>query len=295
MFLCKKISPRRDIVNKKTTLVVMAAGMGSRFGGLKQIEPVGPNGETILDFSVYDAVKAGFDKTVFIIRKDIESDFKEIIKKRIEKITDVEIVYQDGNNLPDGFSLPDGRTKPWGTGHATYCLKDTVDTPFALINADDYYGQSAFKLIHDNLVKSDEICMVGYRLGNTLTENGTVARGVCETENGILKSIVEHTALDKNSGIDLDTVVSMNLWGFTPSIFEYVENDFIAFLKNLKNPLKDEFYIPFVVDNMIKRNQARVRVLETEEKWYGVTYREDLEDVKKAMQIKIDGGYYDEI
>ena len=273
----------------------MAAGMGSRFGGLKQIEPVGPNGETILDFSVYDAVKAGFDKTVFIIRKDIEDDFKEIIKKRIEKITDVDIVYQDGNNLPDGFSLPDGRTKPWGTGHATYCLKGRVDTPFALINADDYYGQSAFKLIHDNLVQSDETCMVGYRLGNTLTENGTVARGICETENGILKSITENTSLDKNSGIDLNTIVSMNLWGFMPSIFEYVENDFIEFLKNLKNPLKDEFYIPFVVDNMIKRNQAKVKVLKTEEKWYGVTYREDLDDVKKAMQIKIDGGYYDGI
>lgn len=282
-------------MQKKTTLVVMAAGMGSRFGGLKQIEPVGPNGEVILDFSVYDAVKAGFDKVIFIIRKDIEKDFRDITKKRIENMVDVDYVFQDGNNLPVGFSLPEGRTKPWGTGHATYCVKDVVNTPFTLINADDYYGQSAYKLIHENLVNNDETCMVGYRLGNTITENGTVARGICETENGILKSITEHTSLDKNSGVPLDTTVSMNFWGFMPNIFDDIEKDFKEFLTNLKNPLKDEFYIPFVVDNMIKNKGAKVKVLETDEKWYGVTYREDLEGVVEAMQKKISGGFYDGI
>ena len=282
-------------MQKKTTLVVMAAGMGSRFGGLKQIEPVGPNGEVILDFSVYDAVKAGFSKVIFIIRKDIEKDFRSITKKRIEKMTDVEYIYQDGNNLPSGFSLPEGRTKPWGTGHAAYCVKDVVNTPFTLINADDYYGQSAYKLIHENLVNYDETCMVGYHLGNTLTENGTVSRGVCETENGFLKSITEHTSLDKNSGISLDTPVSMNFWGFMPAIFDDIEKDFIEFLSDLKNPLKDEFYIPFVVDNMIKNKGAKVKVLETDEKWYGVTYREDLNDVVNAMREKIAGGLYDGI
>ncbi len=282
-------------MQKKTTLVVMAAGMGSRFGGLKQIEPVGPNGEVILDFSVYDAVKAGFSKVIFIIRKDIEKDFRNITKKRIEKMADVEYIYQDGNNLPNGFYLPEGRTKPWGTGHAAYCVRNAVNTPFTLINADDYYGQSAYKLIHENLVNYDETCMVGYHLGNTLTENGTVSRGVCKTENGFLKSITEHTSLDKNSGISLDTPVSMNFWGFMPAIFEDIEKDFIEFLSNLKNPLKDEFYIPFVVDNMIKNKGAKVKVLETDEKWYGVTYREDLDDVVSAMHKKIAGGFYDGI
>ncbi len=282
-------------MEKKTTLVVMAAGMGSRFGGLKQIAPVGPNGEIILDFSVYDAVKAGFDKTVFIIRRDIEKDFREIAGRRIEKMTDVDYVFQDMDYLPDGFSVPDGRTKPWGTGHAVFCCENAVDTPFALINADDYYGQKSYKILHDNLVANDETCMVGFTLGNTITENGTVSRGVCDVQNGILKGVVEHTDLDKNSGIPLETIVSMNMWGLLPSVFESVREDFVKFLGNLSNPLKQEFYIPFVVDNMIRTKGEKVKVLETDEKWYGVTYKEDKETVVDAMKKFVEGGYYDGI
>ncbi len=282
-------------MNTKTTLVVMAAGMGSRFGGLKQIAPVGPGGEIILDFSVYDAVKAGFDKTVFIIRRDIEKDFREIAGKRIEKMTDVEYVFQDMDTLPDGFTVPDGRTKPWGTGHAVYCTKDVIDTPFALINADDYYGQKSFKLIHDSLAENGQTCMVGFNLGNTITENGTVSRGICDVQDGILKGVVEHTDLDKNSGIPLDTIVSMNMWGLLPSVYADIEADFVKFLGNLKNPLKDEFYIPFVVDNMIQTKGEIVRVLETDDKWYGVTYKEDKDTVVEAMKKFVKDGYYDGI
>ena len=282
-------------MDKKTTLVVMAAGMGSRFGGLKQIAPVGPNGEIILDFSVYDAVKAGFDKTVFIIRRDIEKDFREIAGRRIEKMTDVDYVFQDMDYLPDGFSVPDGRTKPWGTGHAVFCCENAVDTPFALINADDYYGQKSYKILHDNLVANDETCMVGFSLGNTITENGTVSRGVCDVQDGILKGVVEHTDLDKNSGIPLETIVSMNMWGLMPSVFESVKEDFVKFLGNLSNPLKEEFYIPFVVDNMIKHKGEKVRVLETDEKWYGVTYKEDKDTVVDAMKKFVEDGYYNGI
>lgn len=282
-------------MEKNTTLVVMAAGMGSRFGGLKQIEPIGPNGEVILDFSVYDAVKAGFDKVVFIIRKDIENDFRKITKRKIEQIVDVEYVFQDMNKLPDNFSVPEGRTKPWGTGHAVYCAAEKVNTPFALINADDYYGQSSFKLINDNLVSDNGLCMVGFRLGNTLTENGTVARGICETENGLLKSITECTSIDKNSDIPLDKTVSMNMWGLNPSVFKNLESDFTQFLKNMKNPLKDEFYIPYVIDNMIQKDGTAVKVLETSEKWYGITYKDDKQVFVDAMKKLIDGGYYDGI
>ena len=282
-------------MGKDATLVVMAAGMGSRFGGLKQLEPIGPGGEVILDLSVFDAMKAGFNKVVFIIRRDIEKDFREIVGNRIEKRIKTEYVFQDMENLPEGFTAPEGRTKPWGTGHAVYCCKDVVKEPFALINADDYYGQSAFKTIYDELTSSDLACMVGYKLGNTLTENGTVARGVCEVQGGILKSITEHTALDKNSGISLDTTVSMNMWGLRPEIFSRVEADFVKFLENLSNPLKDEFYIPFVIDPAIKENGEKVKVLTTDEKWYGVTYREDKESVVTAVKKLFAEGIYDGI
>lgn len=282
-------------MKKDTTLVVMAAGMGSRFGGLKQIEPIGPDGEVILDFSVYDAVKAGFNKVVFIIRKDIEKDFREITKRKIEKIVNVEYVFQDMDKLPDGFSVPDGRTKPWGTGHAVYCAEEKVNEPFALINADDYYGQSSFRILNDQLTTDDGLCMVGFHLGNTLTENGTVARGVCDVDGGILKGITEHTAIDKNSGIPLDTTVSMNMWGLNPSVFEHLNADFVSFLNGMTNPLKDEFFIPYVIDNMIHRNGTTVKVLKTSEKWYGVTYKDDKQLVVDAMKKLIDGGYYDGI
>ncbi len=278
-----------------TTLVVMAAGMGSRFGGLKQIEPVGPNGEVILDFSVFDAVKSGFNKVVFIIRRDIEEDFKEITKQRIEKTVDVEYVFQDMDNLPGGFKVPEGRTKPWGTGHAVYCAKDKLTTPFALINADDFYGRSTFETIHDSLVNGYKTCMVGFKLGNTLTENGTVARGVCEVEDGYLKKITEYTSIDKNSGVPLDTTVSMNMWGLTPEIFDYMENDFVSFLNNMKNPLKDEYYIQSVVNLMMHDYNEKVKVFDTNEKWYGVTYKEDKQMVVDAMKRLFKEGYYDGI
>ena len=279
-----------------TTLVVMAAGMGSRFGGLKQIEPMGKNGEIILDFSVFDAVKAGFNKTVFIIKKEIEHDFRIAAGKRIEKMTDVDYVFQEiDSNLPEGFVIPDGRTKPWGTGHAVLCAKDAVKTPFAVINADDYYGRKSFEIIHKGLENGESICMAGFRLGNTLTENGTVSRGVCEIENGLLKSVTEHTALDKNCGFPMDTVVSMNMWGFDTSIFNELEKRFVPFLNNLSNPLKEEFFLPFVVDDLIKNQGKKVGALVSDEKWYGVTYKEDAPLVRAALTKLMEEGYYDGI
>ncbi len=279
---------------KDTTLVIMAAGIGSRYGGVKQIDPIGPNGEIILDFSAYDAVKAGFNKIVFIIRKDIEKDFREITSRKIEKMVDVDYVFQDINELPDGFTVPDGRTKPWGTGHAVYCARHAVHTPFALINADDYYGQKGFVALHEGLISdSDDMYMVGFELGKTLTENGTVSRGVCTVENGYLSKVTEHTALDKNSGFAMNTPVSMNMWGLQPRIFKKVEHDFVEFLGSLSNPLKDEFYIPFVVDDMIQKGQARVKVLHTDDQWYGVTYKEDKASVVAAMKKLIEAGCYE--
>ena len=282
-------------MNKDATLVVMAAGMGSRFGGLKQLEPIGPGGEVILDFSVYDAMQAGFNKVVFIIRKDIEKDFRELVGERIEKKIDVEYVLQDMDKLPEGFSVPEGRTKPWGTGHAVYCCKDVVKTPFILINADDYYGKKAFKVIYDELTSTNASCMVGYELGKTITENGTVTRGICTVKDGYLESVEECGGLDKDCGIPLDTIVSMNMWGLTPEIFDRVEKDFVEFLQNLQNPLKDECYIPFIVDNAIKKDGEKVKVLATDEKWYGVTYREDKESVVNAVKEFFEEGMYDGI
>ncbi len=280
---------------QKNALVIMAAGMGSRYGGLKQLDPIGPNGEIILDFSVYDAVKAGFDKVLFITRKDIEKEFRRVIGKRIEKMIDTDYAIQDLHNLPDGENVPDGREKPWGTGHAVYCIRNKIDTPFALINADDYYGKEAYKLICNHFKTAGGMCMVGYKLGNTLTENGTVCRGICKTENGRLKSITEKCGLDKNCGILPETVVSMNMWGLTPEVFAYVENDFKDFLKNMQNSLKDEFYIPTVINNMIHKHNFDIKVLESSEKWYGVTYREDKKSVAEALKQKIEKGYYDGI
>lgn len=278
----------------KTSLVVMAAGMGSRFGGLKQIAPIGINGEIILDFSVFDAVKAGFSKTVFIIKKAIEKDFREAVGKRIERLCDVEYVFQEVDALPEGYSF-DGREKPWGTGHAILCARDKVNTPFAVINADDFYGREAFAEIGKYLADGGGTCMVGYKLGNTLTENGAVSRGVCEVEDGFLKGVCEHTALDKNSGIPLDATVSMNLWGFMPSVFDEIEAQFKSFLDNVTDVKKQEFFIPSVVDTMIKRDGEKVRVLPTDERWYGVTYKEDTESVRAAVARMQHSGMYDGI
>jgi len=277
---------------KNTELLIMAAGMGSRFGGLKQIEPIGPNGEIILDFSVYDAVKAGFNKVVIVIKKEIEKEFRDACGKRIEKMVDVEYAFQELSKLPDGYSLPESRVKPWGTGHAVLCAKDKISAPFAVINADDFYGQSSYQLIHDWLVANDGMCMVGYELGNTLTENGTVSRGVCQVESGSLVSVTEHTALDKNSGIPLDTIVSMNMWGLDTGVFPYLEKEFKVFLDGRSNEPKSEFFLPSAVSKRIGDEGKAVRVLETKERWYGVTYREDIPSVCGAMEQFIREGRY---
>ncbi len=281
----------------KTTLVALAAGMGSRFGGLKQMEPVSDNGSVILDFSVFDAAKAGFDKVVFIIKEEMYEDFKKIVGSRIKGI-EVDYVFQEME------SLPTGRTKPWGTGHAILCCKDRVKEPFAVINADDYYGRNAYKEIHDYLTTATgkEFSMVAFDLKNTLTENGTVARGVCEVEDGFLTSITERTKIKDfkytENGEDWlplagDTLVSMNLWGFTPAIFEILEKKFNEFKDNIKDPMKEEFFLPFAVDESIKNGEAKVKVFSCKDRWYGMTYREDIYSVKDAMKKMIDEGCYD--
>lgn len=302
---------------KKTTLVVMAAGMGSRYGGLKQIDPVGPNGEIILDYSVFDAAEAGFDKVVFVIKHEIEEDFKKITDGRFDGKIEVEYAYQDMNDLPEGFSVPEGRVKPWGTGQAVLSCKDLIDGPFAVVNADDYYGKETFRLIHDELVKEAEtdgkygFCMVGFKVENTLTENGSVARGVCQTNSdGYLTDIVERTKIAINgdkiqfteddgaswTDIPKGTTVSMNCWGFSTDMMKELEVRFAAFLeKGIKeNPLKCEYFIPFVVDELLKEGKAEVKVLETTEKWYGVTYKEDREAVVEALGKKVADGTYPE-
>lgn len=281
----------------------MAAGMGSRFGGLKQIEPIGKNGEILLDYSVYDAVKAGFNKVVFVIKHAIEEDFKAVVGKRIEKMVKTEYVFQETDALPDGFSCPPDRVKPWGTAHAVLCCKDVVNEPFAVINADDYYGKSAFLKTAEFLKGgSGDYCMTGFRLVNTLTENGYVSRGVCEIENGELKSVTERTKISdckytEDDGatwtaLPPETVVSMNLWGFTPDLFNYAENGFKAFLKDNINAPKAEYYLPSVVSELIASGEKKVKVLIAEDKWYGVTYKEDKQMVCDAINKMADEGLY---
>jgi len=291
-------------MQKDITLVVMAAGMGSRFGGLKQIEPIGPGGEVLLDFSVFDAVKAGFTKVVFVIKHAIEEDFKAMVGKRIAKRVKVEYVFQETDVLPQGYTCPAERTKPWGTAHAILCCKDVVKEPFAVVNADDFYGRSAFiKMAEFLKADNDDYCMVGFRLCNTLTENGYVSRGVCETENGELKTVTERTKIadckyTEDDGVTWNelspqTVVSMNLWGFRPDIFAYIEDGFKNFLDTRINEPKAEYYLPSVVSSLIENGEKSVKVLVAEDKWYGVTYKEDKQTVVNAMQNLIDDGVYE--
>lgn len=303
-------------MSKKPVLVVMAAGMGSRYGGLKQIDPVDEYGHIIIDFSIYDAVRAGFEKVVFIIKRENEADFRAAIGDRISKQIEVAYVFQELQNLPEGFSVPEGRVKPWGTGHAVLSCQDVIDGPFAVINADDYYGSRAFQMAYQFLTEYEDddkyrYMMVGYQVENTLTENGHVARGVCETDaDGYLSDIVERThiawhgdgiAYTEDDGqtwtaIPEGSTVSMNMWGFSASILPELRDRFAAFLSaNLeKNPLKCEYFLPFVVDELLKEGKATVQVLKSADRWYGVTYREDKPQVMAAIRALKEQGLYPE-
>ena len=298
----------------KPTLVIMAAGMGSRYGGLKQIDPVGPNGELIIDYSIFDAVKAGFDKVVFIIKKETEEIFRESIGSRIDAIIKTSYVFQSINDVPAGFQVPEGRIKPWGTGHAVLSCRNMIDTPFAVINADDFYGQTTFQMMKDYLMglkdsSAYQYCLVGFKLENTLTEHGHVARGVCTLDQeGYLKEIHERTKIQKFGNLAKYTeddkewvlipegsIVSMNTWGFTPSIFNELEAGFPEFLRdNSGNIMKAEYFLPSVIDGLISDSKARVKVLPTKERWYGVTYQEDKPLVKQAIVQMIEEGIYPE-
>ena len=303
-------------MSKKPILVVMAAGMGSRYGGLKQIDPVGSCGEAILDFSLFDAHEAGFDTAVIIIKEAIKKDFMETVGKRLEKCPmEIRYAYQELDKLPEGYTVPEGRTKPWGTSHAVLCAANEIGgAPFAVINADDYYGKSAYKVIYDYLSRAQDgekydYCMVGYELGKTVTDNGSVARGICETdENGYLTTVTERTRIEKYEGgihyteddgatwTDLGTAtpVSMNMWGYTPSFLQEIEDRFPAFLDMVlgKNPGKAEFFLPSTVSQLLAEEKATVKVLESPDKWYGVTYAADKPVVVAALKEMTAQGLY---
>lgn len=296
-----------------TTVVVMAAGIGSRYGkGIKQLEPVGPNGEIIMDYAIHDAKEAGFNKIVFIIRRDLEKDFKEIIGNRMEKVMPVTYVFQEMENIPEGFHVPDGRSKPWGTGQAVLACKGIVDTPFVVINADDYYGKSAFVKVHEFLVsgiKSDKKhsgCMAGFILGNTLSDNGAVTRGICKVEHGMLVDIDETGGIEKKDGkvicekedgiaeVDENSYVSMNMWGLFPEFIDALEQRFVKFFKELKpkTELKKEYLLPIIIQDMLADNEIDMKVLETSDKWFGVTYQEDKDTVVEAIEKLHEQGVY---
>ena len=295
----------------KPTLLILAAGMGSRYGGLKQIEPVGPNGETILEYSVYDAIRAGFGKVVFVIRESFSIDFKARFESKLAGKINIEYVYQEIDKLPQGFVLPEGREKPWGTGHAVLMARSVIHEPFAAINADDFYGAEAYKVVADFLsqsVQEEKYSMVGYRLNKTLSDFGGVSRGICQTDkNNFLTEITETHKIrqvgdtivcesENKETVQLtgDETVSMNFWGFHPSVFANIENQFIDFLKtNIQIP-KSEFYIPFVVFEMIKNGKAKVEVLKADSPWFGVTYQEDKPFVIEQIQKLTDQGIYPE-
>ena len=294
----------------KPTLFVLAAGMGSRYGGLKQLDGLGPNGETIMDYSIFDAIRGGFGKLVFVIRKSFEEDFRNKILSKYENHIPCELVFQDLNDLPEGFTCPEGRQKPWGTNHAVLMGKSVIKEPFAVINADDFYGRDSFAVIGKQLSemgdKQNEYCMVGYRVGNTLSESGSVARGVCETnEAGYLTGVVERTAIERIDGdiqfidengqkvvLEENVPVSMNMWGFTPDYFVHSEKYFVDFLKENIDKPKSEFFIPLVVNELITKGIATVKVLDTTAKWFGVTYAADRQGVVDKIQALVDACEY---
>ena len=294
----------------KPTLFVLAAGMDSRYGGLKQLDPLGPHGETIMDYSIYDAINSGFGKVVFVIRKDFEQDFREKILSKYEGHIPVEVVFQSTDKLPEGYTCPADRTKPWGTNHAVLMGREVINEPFAVINADDFYGRDAFRVIAQELSRprdsKGDYCMVGFRVGNTMTENGSVARGVCQTKDGLLTSVVERTAIsyDENGNIvftdengelqtlDPATPVSMNLWGFTPDYFDYSDREFRNFLDRDINTPKAEYFIPLAIDTLINSGEATVKVLDTDSRWFGVTYAADRPGVvEKFAELHSNGTY----
>ena len=295
----------------RPTLFVLAAGMGSRYGGLKQLDGLGPNGETIMDYSIFDAIRGGFGKVVFVIREDFEEDFRaKILSKYVNHIP-VEIVFQSLDKLPEGFECPAERTKPWGTNHATLMGKGVINEPFAVVNADDFYGRDSFATLGKELTTvegKNEYCMIGFRVGNTLSESGSVARGVCETNNdGYLTAVVERTAVERIDGeiqfideygqkivLGENVPVSMNMWGFTPDYFEYSEEYFKEFLRENMGNLKSEYFIPLMVNELVTKNTARVKVLDTTSKWFGVTYADDRQGVVDKIQALIDAGEYPE-
>ena len=302
---------------KNTALVIMAAGIGSRFGGgIKQLEPVGPGGEIIMDYSIHDAMEAGFNKVIFIIRRDLEKDFKEIIGHRIEKLLPVEYAYQELEDLPAGYEVTPGRTKPWGTGQAVLSVKGMVDGPFLVINADDYYGREGFRRIHDYMAEHMDsqseiydICMGGFVLSNTLSDNGTVTRGVCQVdEEGYLTNVTEtyniqmkedglHATDESGAPVTISPSqpVSMNMWGLPASFVQELEKGFPVFLDNLKEgDIKSEYLLPKIIDNLVQNKKARVTVLDTPDKWFGVTYREDKQAVTDAIRGLIESGVYEE-
>lgn len=300
----------------KPILVIMAAGIGSRFGGLKQLAPVGKNREPIIEFSLYDAIDAGFETVIFIIKKEIEQEFRQLIGDKVKEKIKVHYVFQSLEPLPSGFSVPEGRVKPWGTSHAILCAKQIIDGPFAVINADDYYGRDAFHVIYEHLQKEESstnlypFSMVGYRIENTLTDNGHVTRGVCNTNDGYLTSIDERLRIERQGDgiaftedegatwepIPVGTTVSMNLWGLTTEFLDELEQRFPQFLRQAfsENPLKAEFLLPRVIGDLVNEKKATVRVLESRDQWYGVTYKEDLEPVAKAISKMQNDGLYPE-
>lgn len=293
------------------SLVILAAGIGSRYGGLKQMDPIGPSGEIILDYSIYDAIRAGFGKIIFVIKKDIENAFKEIIGSKYENRITVEYVYQELDDLPEGFSLPEGRKKPWGTAHALLMAESVVQEPFAVINADDFYGRSGYQLLFDflsgiNSLAGTEFCMVGYELRKTLSDFGDVSRGVCSCDpGGYLEDVVERIRIFKDGNaagykdksgrsflLTGDEIVSLNLWGFTPSVFGFVREQFIEFLKKWRTEKKYEFFIPSVVGRFVKEGKATLKVLESRDSWFGITYKEERENAISNIRKLIDEGVY---